>query len=73
MRDSGLSQVLTPGVDSHSGWKNYTKHFEQIAKPMPPICPARQAGRLGTYWTTQIGTQRVTLFGECKLGSNPMR
>jgi nucleoside phosphorylase len=58
----GLSQVLTPGVDSHSGWKNYTKNFEQISKTMSPVCPARQAGRLGTYWTTQIGTQRVTLF-----------
>jgi nucleoside phosphorylase len=57
-----LSQVLTPGVDSHSGWKNYTKNFEQIAKTMSPVCPARQAGRLGTYWTTHIGAQRVTLF-----------
>ena len=25
-------------------------------------CPARQAKRLGTYWTTTIGDKRVTLF-----------
>ena len=58
----GLSQVLTPGVDSHSGWKDYTKNFKQISETMSPTCPARQAGRLGTYWTTQIGNRSVTLF-----------
>jgi nucleoside phosphorylase len=25
-------------------------------------CPARQYGRLGTFWTTKIGDRRVTLF-----------
>ena len=29
---------------------------------MRPTCPARQYGRLGTYWTTMIGKKRVTLF-----------
>jgi nucleoside phosphorylase len=57
-----LSQVMTPGVDSKSGWKPYTKNFDAIAKTMSPDCPARQAGRLGTYWTNQIGNKQVTLF-----------
>lgn len=57
-----LSQVMTPGVDSKSGWKPYTKNFDVIAKTMSPGCPAREAGRLGTYWTNQIGTKQVTLF-----------
>ena len=29
---------------------------------MRATCPARQYGRLGTYWTTMIGKKRVTLF-----------
>jgi len=57
-----LSQVLTPGFDSSTGWKHYTKNFTAIAKTMSPDCPARELGRLGTYWTAQIGTQSVTLF-----------
>jgi nucleoside phosphorylase len=57
-----LSQVMTPGVDSKSGWKPYTKNFDVISKTMSPVCPARQAGRLGTYWTNRIGNKQVTLF-----------
>ena len=57
-----LSQVMTPGVDSKSGWKPYTKNFDVISKTMSPGCPAREAGRLGTYWTNRIGTKQVTLF-----------
>jgi len=29
---------------------------------MGPLAPARRAGHLGTYWTTEIGTQEVVLF-----------
>lgn len=57
-----LSRVLTPGHDSHSDWKDYTKNFEAIASEMRAGCPAREAGRLGTYWTAAIGDKRVTLF-----------
>ncbi len=57
-----LSQVMTPGVDSKSGWKPYVKNFDRIAKTMSPGCPAREANRLGTYWTNRIGTTKVTLF-----------
>ena len=29
---------------------------------MSPLCPARAANRLGTYWTNRIGSKQVTLF-----------
>jgi nucleoside phosphorylase len=58
----GLSRVLTPGFDSKTDWQPYTKNFSAISAGMRPGCPARDAGRLGTYWTTQIGGRSVTLF-----------
>ena len=57
-----LSRVLSPGFDSQSDWQPYTKHFDQIAQKMRAGCPAREAGNLGKYWTTEIGSKRVTLF-----------
>ena len=57
-----LSRVLSPGFDSQSDWRPYTKNFDQIAKKMRAGCPAREAGNLGTYWTTEIGSKSVTLF-----------
>jgi nucleoside phosphorylase len=57
-----LSRVLTPGFDSARDWLPYTKNFASISAQMRAGCPARQAGRLGTYWTTMIGTKRITLF-----------
>ena len=57
-----LSRVLTPGRDSHDDWKPYTKNFDTISQLMVPESPARQFGRLGTYWTTRIGERKVTLF-----------
>jgi nucleoside phosphorylase len=57
-----LSRVLTPGHDSQTDWKHYTKNFARIAADMRPGCPARSFRRLGTYWTAQIGDKRVTLF-----------
>lgn len=57
-----LSRVLTPGRDSRDDWKPYTKNFDTISRHMRPGCPARNYGRLGTYWTTRIGEQKVTLF-----------
>jgi nucleoside phosphorylase len=57
-----LSQVLSPGVDSKTGWKPYTKNFDKIAKSMRLDCPARELKRLGTYWTCTIGGRTVTLF-----------
>jgi hypothetical protein len=57
-----LSRVLTPGHDSQTGWKAYTKNFAAIAADMRPGCPAQELGRLGTYWTATIGDTPVTLF-----------
>ncbi len=57
-----LSRVLTPGFDSRDDWLPYTRNFDAIAAKMRKGCPALKVGRLGTYWTTTIGDQRVTLF-----------
>ena len=57
-----LSRVLTPGFDSRDDWKPYTKNFAVLSAEMSPGCPARQFGRLGSYWTTSIGQRKVTLF-----------
>lgn len=69
-----LSRVLTPGFDSQPPtpanpakpgmgyWKPYKKNYAAIAADMRPGCPALNAKRLGTYWTTRIGPRRVTLF-----------
>jgi nucleoside phosphorylase len=57
-----LSRALTPGHDSQTDWKHYTKNFDRIAADMVPGCPARSFRRLGTYWTATVGTTRVTLF-----------
>jgi hypothetical protein len=57
-----LSKVLTPGVDSRDDWVPYVKNFDAIAQHMRPGCPARQLGRLGTFWTATIGSRTETLF-----------
>src|SRR6266480_385087 len=57
-----LSKVMTPGLDSHDDWKPYRKNFAALSREMLPRSPARQYGRLGTYWTTRIGSLNVTLF-----------
>jgi len=57
-----LSRVLTPGKDSRDDYRPYTRNFAAIAKKMQPGCPARNAGRLGTYWTTTIAGKRVLVF-----------
>lgn len=57
-----LSRVLTPSVDSQTGWRPYVKNFALIAKQMRPGCPAKEVQRLGLFWTTQIGGRSVTVF-----------
>jgi len=65
-----LARVLTPGHDSHqkpdaldpANWRPYRKNYTQIAALMRAGCPAREYGWLGTYWTTQIGTNTCVLF-----------
>ena len=57
-----LSRVLTPGYDSKNDWKQYTHNFSTISKKMRKGCPALKAGRLGAYWMTSIGHQKVLCF-----------
>jgi nucleoside phosphorylase len=57
-----LSRVLTPGQDSKNDWKAYTHNFSALSKKMRKGCPALEAGRLGTYWTTTIGKKSVVCF-----------
>ncbi|MFO0699965.1 MAG: hypothetical protein U0236_12100 [Nitrospira sp.] len=57
-----LSRVLTPGKDSRNDYRPYTHHYASISRKMRAFCPARQAKRLGTYWTTAIGGKKVVVF-----------
>lgn len=57
-----LSRVLTPGKDSRNDYRPYTRNFATVSKKMRPGCPARNAKRLGAYWTTKIGNKSVVIF-----------
>lgn len=57
-----LSRVLTPGKDSRDDYLPYTHNFATLSRKMRKACPALQAGRLGTYWTTKIGARSVLVF-----------
>ena len=57
-----LSRVLTPGKDSRDDYRPYTHNYASISRKMRNGCPARQAKRLGTYWTTAIGGKSVVVF-----------
>lgn len=56
-----LSKVLTPGLDSQTGWKPYVKNYAAISAEMRAGCPAKELKRLGLYWTTTIGSKTVTV------------
>jgi hypothetical protein len=56
------SRVLTPGKDSRNDYVPYTRNFATISKKMRKGCPAMNAKRLGTYWTTTIGGNSVVVF-----------
>jgi len=56
------SRVLTPGKDTHNDYVPYTRNFSTIAKKMRTGCPALLAKRLGAYWTSTIGKNRVVVF-----------
>ena len=57
-----LSRVLTPGKDSRNDYTPYTHNFAAISKKMRAGCPALELKRLGTYWTTSIGTKSAVIF-----------
>jgi hypothetical protein len=57
-----LSRVLTPGKDSRDDYLSYTRNYAAISKKMRNGCPAKEAKRLGAYWTTTIGGKLVVVF-----------
>jgi Phosphorylase superfamily len=57
-----LSRVLTPGKDSRNDYRSYTHNFAKISAKMRAFSPARQAKRLGAFWTTTIGGKSVVVF-----------
>jgi Phosphorylase superfamily len=57
-----LSRVLTPGKDSANDYVPYKHNFTAISKKMRKGCPAKNAGRLGAYWTMKLGSKRVVVF-----------
>src|SRR5213078_4220742 len=57
-----LSRVLTPGKDSRNDYRSYTHNYGTISRRMRNGCPARQAKRLGAFWTTTIGGKSVVVF-----------
>lgn len=57
-----LSRVLTPGKDSRNDYRSYTHNYAKISQKMRAGCPAREAKRLGAYWTTKIGGKSVVVF-----------
>jgi nucleoside phosphorylase len=57
-----LSRVLTPGKDSRNNYLSYTHNYLKISQDMRNGCPAKEAKRLGAYWTTKIGSKSVVVF-----------
>ncbi len=57
-----LSRVLTPGKDSRNDYLSYTHNYAKISQDMRNGCPAKEAKRLGAYWTTKIGGKSVVVF-----------
>ena len=57
-----LSRVLTPGKDSRNDYVPYTHKYAAIAKKMRVGSPARNAKRLGAYWTTTINKKKVVIL-----------
>jgi nucleoside phosphorylase len=57
-----LSKVLTPRKDSHTDYQSYTHNYDSISLKMRAGCPAREAKRLGAYWTTTINGKRAVIF-----------
>jgi hypothetical protein len=56
-----LADVMTPGRFEQD-WNHYTNNYASLLPMIRRGAPARQAGRLGSYWTTQVGTRKVVVF-----------
>jgi nucleoside phosphorylase len=56
-----LADVLTPGVVS-SSWHHYTKDWSSYLPLLGDRAPARDSKRLGSWYTSRIGTQTAICF-----------
>jgi len=54
-----LADTLTPGVNPRTRWYRYGRNFEAFLPEIRGGAPARQAGRLGSYYPTTIGSKSV--------------
>lgn len=57
-----LSRVLTPGKDSRNDYQPYTHNWEALSPLFRKGSPAVEAQRLGTFWSTAIGSKNVVVF-----------
>jgi hypothetical protein len=57
-----LSDVLTPGFNSKTGWFAYTKNFDSYKSMLTSRSPARTSNRLGSYFVTKIKNKTVLCF-----------
>jgi len=57
-----LSRVITPGKDSSNDYIPYTHNWDKLSGKFRPGSPAREAGRLGAFWTTTIGKTDAVVF-----------
>src|SRR5215469_2929788 len=56
-----LADVMTPGRFAQD-WNAYTNNYAEFLPAIRKGAPARQAGRLGNYWMTRVGTHEVLVF-----------
>jgi nucleoside phosphorylase len=56
-----LADVLTPSQPS-TEWFHYTENWSEYVPQLTDRSPAKEAGRLGEYSLTEIGSKRVVCF-----------
>jgi|SRR5579871_889942 len=56
-----LADVMSPGRFS-SDWNHYTHNCQEYLPEIRNGAPARQAGRLGSYWKTKVGKLSVLVM-----------
>ncbi len=54
-----LADTLTPGVNPRTRWYRYSRHFDDYLPEIRSGAPARNVGRLGSYYPTTIGSKSV--------------
>jgi len=57
-----LSDVLTPGFNSKTGWYSYTKDFASYKSSLTGRSPATESKRLGSYFLTILNAKKVLCF-----------